>query len=727
MTRPAASGVRADAGPLALDEHLLVEGVRAWEHLRPPAEAVDASAAEDEARRAGGDLARRLATRARRHPAAASVEAALERLGRVTGLVVAAGCLLALVAGAGSARAALGRPGDEPVNFYFVLGGLLGVQTLLLLGWIALMLRGPAALRAGSLGGLVLATGRGLARRVHHGPDQLAAVEAWADVHGRGAVARWTLSSITHALWSAFNIGCLALVVILLGARRYTFAWETTILSEATYVPLTRAVAFVPDRLGFAVPDDEQVRRSEWRGEGPLPEDAKGAWSGLLVGALVAYGLAPRALLLALAVGRGRRARRRLRLRLDRPEYLRLETVLMPDATRLGVVDADDAPTSAPAAGATPPHRARPPGPPAVVGLEIEPPGGRWPPPVDGVPWLDLGLVETGDDRRRVEHVLETSDTEPATLVTVCALTTSPDRGLAAFLARLVALVERAPALVLTGGQQLRDRGEARHLPTRVEDWRRLATSAGFAPDRVLEIDLDHLTAAGRGQLVALLGVTPAASAPTPARGIEAAFALVAEHAGRWSGAPDDAARAELHRAVAGVYAHESGTWGSWLSTDLGAVAGDARRRLEAGADRVRALLPEGLRLRPKWMAAGAAAGALGCVAAATLLMPAAITALPVWAAIGGAVATVLAPTRRGGEPETAADGDLGPAVRAAALFALVLELQGRDEATITRVLDETLGPDDDERRLGAAADVRAWLDEVRHRLDLSLAGGRPS
>ncbi|MHC4947926.1 MAG: hypothetical protein ACYTG1_06655, partial [Planctomycetota bacterium] len=184
---------------------------------------------------------------------------------------------------------------------------------------------------------------------------------------------------------------------------------------------------------------------------------------------------------------------------------------------------------------------------------------------------------------------------------------------------------------------------------------------------------------------------------------------------------------AELHRAVAGVYAHESGTWGSWLSTDVGAMAGDARRRLEAGADRVRALLPEGLRLRPKWMAAGAAAGALGCVAAATLLMPAAITALPVWAAIGGGLAAVLAPARRGDGPADEADEDLGPAVRAAALFALVLELQGRAEAEITRILDETLGPDDDARRLERGGDVAAWLDGIRHRLDLALAGGRSS
>ena len=60
-------------------------------------------------------------------------------------------------------------------------------------------------------------------------------------------------------------------------------------------------------------------------------------------------------------------------------------------------------------------------------------------------------------------------------------------------------------------------------------------------------------------------------------------------------------------------------------------------------------------------------------------------------------------------------------AVRAAALFALLLELQGRDEATITRLLDRVID-DDDDLDAASAAQTRAWLDRMRHRLDMTVA-----
>ena len=64
---------------------------------------------------------------------------------------------------------------------------------------------------------------------------------------------------------------------------------------------------------------------------------------------------------------------------------------------------------------------------------------------------------------------------------------------------------------------------------------------------------------------------------------------------------------------------------------------------------------------------------------------------------------------------------DLGDAVRAAALFAMLLELQGRGEATITRVLDHAVAPDD-EQPIESAAHVQPYLTELRHRFDMALA-----
>jgi hypothetical protein len=59
--------------------------------------------------------------------------------------------------------------------------------------------------------------------------------------------------------------------------------------------------------------------------------------------------------------------------------------------------------------------------------------------------------------------------------------------------------------------------------------------------------------------------------------------------------------------------------------------------------------------------------------------------------------------------------------VRAAALFALVLELQGRGEAQIASIIDSAIDERAAAEPIGTGEDTRAWLDGVRHRLDMAL------
>ena len=108
------------------------------------------------------------------------------------------------------------------------------------------------------------------------------------------------------------------------------------------------------------------------------------------------------------------------------------------------------------------------------------------------------------------------------------------------------------------------------------------------------------------------------------------------------------------------------------------------------------------------------------------LLSPVAISALPLWSGLGAAVAAAV---RLGasmqGEPEPAEPvrsvDDIDAAARSAALFAVLLELQGGEEAWITRVLEATF-PERTDVPMRTVSDVRVWLDETRHRLDLALA-----
>ena len=447
----------------------------------------------------------------------------------------------------------------------------------------------------------------------------------------------------------AFNVGCLVLVMVMLSTRHYTFTWETTILSDQTYRKLTGALSVLPGAVGFPTPTETQIADAQWPVDPEVAEKARGAWSGLLIGSLVVYGLVPRLVLLGLCLARAAKTRSRWRLDTSRPGYLRLREAVMPRTARLGVVDAAGTmPDAREPAVPTAPSGGPRSGPTALVGLEIELPASPWPPRIEGARWDDHGLVDTGDDRRRVLEELSAS--QPARVVVVCSLTTTPDRGHRSFLDELTRAAGAPVCVVLTGGEALRRRRDGGQVGARVEDWRHLARSAGIGSDRVLEVDLDHLTDVTESELSKLVGT--ATVGPAAVRRIEPAFDLVVEHLDRWPAVPEPKAQAELHRQIASLYRQEQESWRAFLGAPA-ELGGDVTAALRAGADRVVQLLPARLRMRPAWVASGAVAGALGCVAAATLLAPVAITALPVWSALGAVVGAVTGAS-------TARDDDRG-------------------------------------------------------------------
>ena len=348
MTRRASSGERT---ALELSDRLLAEAVRAFEQdgSRPLRDRT----AEAAGRRAGGDFEHRIVTRARSLDAAEQFADALRRVRQVTGLVVMLGAVFALVAGAATVRAALGAERAGSVNIYWVIGGVLGVQTLLLVGWLVLSAVSARVPRAGAtatgivgagagwLGAATMALARWLVRRVHRDPHHLAAIESVGGVWARGAIGRWTLGSISHGLWLAFSVGCLVLAVLLLSTKDYTFTWETTILSAESYERLTGWIGYLPGTLGFETPTPEQIEASR----APVSRDqaavASGAWSGLLLGSIVVYGLLPRLLLFLFCLSRRRRAFQRFRLDLARPGHVRLRPILMSDHESISVEGAD--------------------------------------------------------------------------------------------------------------------------------------------------------------------------------------------------------------------------------------------------------------------------------------------------------------------------------------------------------------------------------------------------
>jgi hypothetical protein len=275
--------------------------------------------------------------------------------------------------------------------------------------------------------------------------------------------------------------------------------------------------------------------------------------------------------------------------------------------------------------------------------------------------------------------------------------------------------------ILLTGGQRLRTRGHPQTLATRVEDWRRLALAAGVPDERVVEVDLDHMTDESAKRLAQQLGGDPGVLAEgtegKPAIG--EAFDIIVDHARRWQDLPDERQRLALQTAIAALYRNRISHWPGALRLAWDHGVPDPST-LSTAAERVVALLPARLRISPRWLSVGALAGALGCLATATLAAPVALAALPAWTGLGAALAAVLQQATAREPAATAQGWDIGEPVAAAAMFALILHLQGREEAAITDLLDRALG-DDDVPRLADASAARAWLDAVRDRLDSAL------
>jgi len=400
-----------------LDELWLTEAVRLREQYAGPLEDDEATR---RARASDGDLLLRIKHRALWLAERDGMLAALRhwKQGARVALILLA--IFAVVSGAGLAFAALGN-GQTPVNVFWALGSLLGLNLILFIGWaLGLVFAGEGA---ASLGRLWLWLSEKLARDAQ--AAQLA--PALILLLQRKRLNRWLLGTCVNGLWLLALTSALTLLLLLMATRRYGFVWETTILGSDTFVNITQGLGTLPSLLGFSVPNEAMIRAS---GDTALViENARQSWAAWLVGVLVVYGIAPRLLLTLLCYGRWRSGRKHLTLDLSEPGFVELRERLMPSSERLGVNDAAPAQlhqvTSGPAAvqseGAL------------LVAIELDEQR-PWPPKLpNGI--ADAGVLDSRESRRNLLDQL--TRYPPARLAIACDPRRSPDRGSLALIAEL--------------------------------------------------------------------------------------------------------------------------------------------------------------------------------------------------------------------------------------------------------------------------------------------------
>jgi hypothetical protein len=393
----------------------LTETVRLREEHAGPLDDLEANRL---ARTAGGDLPSRIQCRALWLAERDGLTSALKHWLQGARLALLLLMIFAVLSGAGLAFAALSQ---TPVNVFWALGSLLGLNLILLLSWLlGLIFAGE---HGATLGRLWLWLSEKMARDAK--AAQLA--PALLLMLQRKKLNRWALGTLVNGLWLLAMFSALILLLTLMATRRYGFVWETTILSADTFIHVTHALGYLPSLLGFNVPTVEMIRAS---GDGALDiESARQAWATWLVGVLVVYGVLPRLLLTLLCFWRWNSGKTALRLDLNLPGYAQLRERLMPTSERLGVNDPEPAQLHRVESGVGELASEGA----LLVAIELDEQR-PWPPAMPKNV-SNAGILDSRESRHKLLEQL--SRFPPARLAIACDPRRSPDRGSLALIAEL--------------------------------------------------------------------------------------------------------------------------------------------------------------------------------------------------------------------------------------------------------------------------------------------------
>lgn len=314
--------------------------------------------------------------------------------------------LLCLVMGFGSGLGLLNQSG---LNFFIVLASVLGLNTVMFGVWVVMLLLPKHKQTWFSPSWWI------------RGKDPVSQailrlyLEAWQQPK-----ARWAAGKISHRFWLATLGGMLIAMLLLLVVRQYTFNWESTLLSDNSFIRVVQGLAWLPELLGFPVPDTQAILNSRLHNHMASARQ----WSGLLIGSMVVYGMVPRALAWAYCHWQTRAAAQPLPL--DKPYYQHL---IQQWQTR--VIDAD---TQTETVTIVPKISLSDDGQKWAVMLERPWAETHWYRHVLGQDWLDKG---TADSRDVVAQLLEQLQQHRVQLLIGVPAQTVPDRGILRQISRL--------------------------------------------------------------------------------------------------------------------------------------------------------------------------------------------------------------------------------------------------------------------------------------------------
>lgn len=338
--------------------------------------------------------------------------------------------IAAVIGGTSLALSALGA-GTQPVNIVWALISLLGLNILSLTLWCLSLLSPTAS------GGRLVQLWPWLTRKLARGPNMGLAVQAWWSVWHQAHATRWLLSTGTHLIWMTLSVAATVTLLLALSTRQYDFVWETTVLSSEVFVKWIGYLSFVPQWLGFAVPDHDMVRVSSSVSQ-QNAELSRRLWSGWLLGCLLIYGVLPR-VFFALLSGLILKRYSRLKPDLSSPYYSAVlsrmpEFGVQTDGAKplesifKTVLDRNN--------NENDPWNSEH----LLIAIELDPTD-EWPPA--GIGAALSFAIPVDSKASRQQTLLNTANTRPHSLVVACDARHSPDRGTLRLIADLSACSKR--------------------------------------------------------------------------------------------------------------------------------------------------------------------------------------------------------------------------------------------------------------------------------------------
>ena len=395
----------------------LTETVRLREEHAGP---LDDQEANRLARNQGGDLATRIQTRALWLAQRDGLHSALLHWLQGARLALLMLAVLAVLSGAGLAFSALGNT-QQPVNVFWALGSLLGLNLILLLSWlIGLLFAGE---HSASLGRLWL----WLSEKFSRDAKAAQLPPALLLLLQRRKLNRWALGALVNGLWCLALFSAVITLLLLLTTHRYSFVWESTLLGADAFVAITNVLSALPRGLGLGAPSVATIQASTR--DVYNTELVRQSWAIWLVVLVVIYGVLPRLVLMLFCRWRWKHGLARLQLDLKLPGYSQLRERLMPSSERLGVNDAapeqlhrvEGGVSAQDSSGAL------------LVAIELDEQR-PWPPQLpDSV--KNAGILDSRESRNRLLEQM--SRFPPARLVIACDPRRSPDRGSLGLIAEL--------------------------------------------------------------------------------------------------------------------------------------------------------------------------------------------------------------------------------------------------------------------------------------------------